>query len=293
MPETDEQNPLFHGGPVQGALPLRSGLRDADTPLVPARILNEFVYCPRLAYLEWAQKEWEKSPDTVEGKHVHRRVDKRGGALPEPEEEFEGMKPARSVELSSQTLNLIAKIDLVEGKGGEVRPVDYKRGTCSLAIRWLLPVLHAVECNRAARILYLPNRSRLYSACLASQGTQKAGFSPANCGGLIEANQSGDGVRCSGHTFPPRTGGGLEEKVLDVFFRQFQFRKLELPELREHFREFGMVAETAVAYVGDELQRWPAGALIPWRRLEAHWEIMQGAAEADSRPPKSRTQQGD
>jgi len=128
MPEIHEQNPLFHGGPVQAALPLRSNLRDTDTPLVPARILNEFVYCPRLAYLEWAQKEWEKSPDTVQGKHVHRRVDKQGGALPEPDEEFEGMRPARSVELSSQTLNLIAKIDLVEGKGGEVRPVDYKRG---------------------------------------------------------------------------------------------------------------------------------------------------------------------
>ncbi|MDE0038654.1 MAG: Dna2/Cas4 domain-containing protein, partial [Gammaproteobacteria bacterium] len=35
-------------------------------------MLNEFVYCPRLAYLEWVQKEWESSSDTVEGRHVHR-----------------------------------------------------------------------------------------------------------------------------------------------------------------------------------------------------------------------------
>jgi len=27
-------------------------------PLRPARMLNEYVYCPRLAYLEWVQGEW-------------------------------------------------------------------------------------------------------------------------------------------------------------------------------------------------------------------------------------------
>ena len=43
--------------PVQSALPLRAGRRSEDAPLIPARMLNEFVYCPRLAYLEWVQKE--------------------------------------------------------------------------------------------------------------------------------------------------------------------------------------------------------------------------------------------
>ena len=126
--KADRTSSPANNGPIQAALPLRANLRDSDTPLIPARILNEFVYCPRLAYLEWVQKEWEKSSDTVEGRHVHRRVDKPGGSLPEPDEEFDEFKPARSVELSSQTLNLIAKIDLVESKGGEVRPIDYKRG---------------------------------------------------------------------------------------------------------------------------------------------------------------------
>ena len=28
-----------------------------DTPLIPARMVNEFVYCPRLAYLMWTQGE--------------------------------------------------------------------------------------------------------------------------------------------------------------------------------------------------------------------------------------------
>lgn len=110
------------------AKPRRAERHEQDKPLIPARILNEFVYCPRLAYLEWVQREWESSSDTVEGRHVHRRVDTQGGSLPEPDEDFEDLKIARSVELSSKRLDLVAKIDLVESEDGEVRPVDYKRG---------------------------------------------------------------------------------------------------------------------------------------------------------------------
>ncbi|HET7922949.1 MAG TPA: hypothetical protein VFM15_09370 [Gammaproteobacteria bacterium] len=36
-------------------------------PLLPARMVNEYQYCPRLAYLEWVQGEWADSADTVEG----------------------------------------------------------------------------------------------------------------------------------------------------------------------------------------------------------------------------------
>ena len=109
-------------------LPLRAPRHDPIAPLIPARILNEFVYCPRLAYLEWVQKEFEDSADTVHGRHVHRRVDKPGGTLPDPGESNEALKAARSVELSSQKLGLVAKVDLIESKDGEVTPVDYKRG---------------------------------------------------------------------------------------------------------------------------------------------------------------------
>ncbi|MDE0507626.1 MAG: Dna2/Cas4 domain-containing protein, partial [Gammaproteobacteria bacterium] len=119
--ETEEpDNP-----PLQLSLPLDVG-KHPESPLIPARILNEFVYCPRLAYLEWVQKEWADSSDTVEGRHVHRRVDKKSEPLPDPkaEAEPEDFKPARSVELSSAKLDLVAKIDLVEPtSGGEVVPV--------------------------------------------------------------------------------------------------------------------------------------------------------------------------
>ncbi len=128
MPQTEEFSPPPQESPVQTALPLRAGRKQKDAPLIPARILNEHVYCPRLAYLEWVQKEWEDSSDTVEGRHVHRRVDRGGGNLPQPDEVFEELKVARSVELSSTRLNLIAKIDLVESSEGRVTPVDFKRG---------------------------------------------------------------------------------------------------------------------------------------------------------------------
>ena len=120
VPEEDE--------PMQSVLPLRVNRRREDAPLIPARILNEFVYCPRLAYLEWVQKEWADSSDTVEGRHIHRRVDMQSGSLPEPDEGFEELAQAKSVELSSKKLDIVAKIDLVESESGEVTPVDYKRG---------------------------------------------------------------------------------------------------------------------------------------------------------------------
>jgi CRISPR-associated protein Cas1 len=94
--------------------------------LLPVRMLNEYTYCPRLFYLEWVQGEFVDNELTVEGRTAHRRVDAGGGAMPAPEDD----KPfeIRSVSLSSTQLGLSAKIDLVEGDGGAVCPVDYKRG---------------------------------------------------------------------------------------------------------------------------------------------------------------------
>ena len=47
--------------------------------LLPARILNEHIYCPRLAYLEWVDSGFTDNADTVEGTLVHQRVDNSGG----------------------------------------------------------------------------------------------------------------------------------------------------------------------------------------------------------------------
>jgi CRISP-associated protein Cas1 len=96
-------------------------------PLIPLRMLNEYVYCPRLAYLEWVQGEFVHSADTVDGAIKHKRVDKGGGRLPENPVEEEKIH-ARSVTLSSERLGISGKLDLVEGEGLSVTPVDYKRG---------------------------------------------------------------------------------------------------------------------------------------------------------------------
>ena len=100
--------------------------------LVPARMLNEFAYCPRLCYLEWVQGEFAHSADTVDGRFQHRRVDRPTGnlALPPPEDDADASEEihARSVLLSDETLGAIARIDLVEADGKHATPVDYKRG---------------------------------------------------------------------------------------------------------------------------------------------------------------------
>ena len=94
---------------------------------LPARMVNEFAYCPRLFYYEWVEGLFAESADTVEGAAQHRRVDEKATALPAPEE-LPATIHARSVTLASERLRVIAKMDLVEAEGGAVTPVDYKHG---------------------------------------------------------------------------------------------------------------------------------------------------------------------
>ena len=105
--------------------------------LVPARMLNEFTYCPRLCYMEWVQGEFAHSADTLDGRLQHRRVDQPTGDLPARDgtgdgTEEDGGQPervyARSVTLGDEGLGAIARIDLVEAEGDRATPVDYKRG---------------------------------------------------------------------------------------------------------------------------------------------------------------------
>jgi CRISP-associated protein Cas1 len=144
-------------------LPRRLPLSGAPPELVPARMINETLYCERLLYLEWAQGEFADNVFTVEGRAVHRRTDESRGDLPptppEPREppeqqpagdetgsvssgepaassdasvgELVAERPyeARSIWLSSDRLGITAKIDVVEGtETGTVTPIEYKRG---------------------------------------------------------------------------------------------------------------------------------------------------------------------
>jgi CRISPR-associated protein Cas1 len=95
--------------------------------LVPARMVNEFTYCPRLFYLEWVEAQFEHNTDTAEGEWHHRAVNRAAGRVPDPEQ-ADDLKGATSVMLGSERLGLVALIDILEGDGEGVRPVDVKKG---------------------------------------------------------------------------------------------------------------------------------------------------------------------
>ena len=165
---------------------------------LPARMINEFAYCPRLFFLMHVEKQFADNYETIDGHIVHRRVDAGNGQLeqadsltpnddpvedspanlttdaanvtppsktlslfdevddpsvrsdsvakcestletekddseqsdqpPDPFVSSDSTIHARSVTLSSDSLGVIAKLDLAEKTGNRVTPVDYKRG---------------------------------------------------------------------------------------------------------------------------------------------------------------------
>lgn len=157
-----EADVTLRAKPLPRRLPLATDAPD----IVPARMVNEVLYCERLMYLEWAQSEFADNAFTLDGREVHTRADVPGGALPptgddretndeQPEpkpgskarrqaktanereqgagddDEDDGPPPyeARSLWLTSEALGLTAKIDVVEGNAdGSVVPIEYKRG---------------------------------------------------------------------------------------------------------------------------------------------------------------------
>lgn len=121
-----------------------------DQELLPVRMLNEYAYCPRLFHLMHVEGRWADNVYTEEGRDVHRRVDRLDHVLPDPDatatagaasgRRGRGRKQpprddgderptiSRSVKLGSDSLQLIAKLDLVSTDGDEAVPVETKRG---------------------------------------------------------------------------------------------------------------------------------------------------------------------
>jgi len=137
---------------------------ETEPQQIPARMLNEFVYCQRLFYYEFVEGVFVESVDTLRGGAIHQRVDSGTGALPKAKRKSNADKPkaedgttvvaestskesetknaepetihSRSVQMGSERLGVVAKMDLVETKAEtddlftalEVCPVDYKAG---------------------------------------------------------------------------------------------------------------------------------------------------------------------
>lgn len=138
--------------------------------LLPARMVNEFVYCPRLFYLEWVQTRFADNDDTHLGNQIHRRVDHETGAAPLPDEGE--LRIARSVTLSSEELGVVAKLDILEATGIQVVPIDYKKGApqadnqpwpsdeVQVCLQALLLREHGYRCDRA-ELYYAQTRQRI------------------------------------------------------------------------------------------------------------------------------------
>lgn len=57
-------------------------MNESQPAPLPARMLNEFVYCPRLFYLMHLEGIFVGNADTLEGSALHKRVDAGNGRLP-------------------------------------------------------------------------------------------------------------------------------------------------------------------------------------------------------------------
>lgn len=148
--------------------PQSVGVAEVENQVIPARMLNEFVYCQRLFYYEFVEGVFVESADTIRGGAIHKRVDSGSGALPKAKRKSDAAKRkaedttasgegesdkaqssspqageggletihSRSVQMGSERLGVVAKMDLVESKAEttdllaalEVCPVDYKAG---------------------------------------------------------------------------------------------------------------------------------------------------------------------
>jgi CRISPR-associated protein Cas1 len=118
-----------------------------SVPQLTARLLNEFVYCPRLFYYEHVEGLFLSNADTVRGAALHQKVDSGTGALPDPQSDVpkstvetppsDETIHARSVQLGSDRLGITAKLDLAEVTADPedlfarrtACPVDYKAGS--------------------------------------------------------------------------------------------------------------------------------------------------------------------
>lgn len=106
-------------------------------PLMPVRRLHNFLYCPRLFYLQWVENLFEENADTVAGSAAHRQTDQPSRY---DEEKAEALRSGlaegarlRSLRVENVELGLVGVIDVVEGGPGGLELLDYKKGSARRA----------------------------------------------------------------------------------------------------------------------------------------------------------------
>jgi CRISPR-associated exonuclease Cas4 len=94
---------------------------DAPEPVLISA-LNQYVFCPRRCALMHVEGIWSDNEHTVRGSILHERTD-------EPGYETDGdVTVLRALPLHSARYGLAGKADIVELRGGEPVPVEYKKG---------------------------------------------------------------------------------------------------------------------------------------------------------------------
>ena len=95
---------------------------------MPVRRLHNYLYCPRLFYLQWVEDLFVENADTASGSAVHKRVDEPSH-LREQDLDLEERAALRSVAVQSEALGLTGVVDLIEDTGNGRELLDYKRGS--------------------------------------------------------------------------------------------------------------------------------------------------------------------
>jgi len=104
--------------------------RYSDEDLLPLSALQHLLFCERQCALIHVEQVWTENRLTVEGRHLHERVDERSA------EQRGAVRSVFGVPLRCLRLGLVGKADLVEYRrdpgGSEADavpcPVEYKRG---------------------------------------------------------------------------------------------------------------------------------------------------------------------
>lgn len=100
---------------------------------MPVRRLHNFLYCPRLFYLQWVENIFEENADTVAGSAAHRQTDQPSRFDDERATALRDGLPqgakVRSLRLESATLGLVGVVDIIEGGPDGACIVDYKKGS--------------------------------------------------------------------------------------------------------------------------------------------------------------------
>jgi CRISPR-associated protein Cas1 len=100
---------------------------DPELPPMPVRRLHNYLYCPRLFYLQWVEDLFVESAETASGSAVHKRVDEPSH-LREQDLDLGERASLRSVAVHSEKLGLTGIVDLIEDAGCGRELLDYKRG---------------------------------------------------------------------------------------------------------------------------------------------------------------------